>query len=78
MITSCPYPDSSTVVCSMGQHERCEGNCPCDCHLLGRALPAILRMTVARERRLQRYLITIALWIILSAAFIYFAFQFAF
>ena len=33
MITSWPYPGSNTVVCSMGKHGRCKGNCSCDCHL---------------------------------------------
>ena len=33
MITSWPYPGSNTVVCSMGKHGRCKGNCSCNCHL---------------------------------------------
>jgi hypothetical protein len=31
MSTSWPYPGSTTIVCSMGKHERCPGNCSCDC-----------------------------------------------
>ena len=37
MVTSWPYPGSNTVVCSMGAHERCKGNCSCDCHLQSHA-----------------------------------------
>jgi hypothetical protein len=48
MSTSWPYPGSSTVVCSMGEHERCKGNCSCDCHLQGHAIVAS-RLTRPQE-----------------------------
>jgi hypothetical protein len=57
MITNWPYPGSSTVVCSMGEHERCQGsNCSCDCHLQSRALHVMHRLTVAQERRLKLFI----------------------
>ncbi len=57
MSTSWPYPGSSTVVCSMGEHERCKGsNCSCDCHLQCRALHVMHRLTVAQEQRLKLFI----------------------
>jgi hypothetical protein len=44
MSMSWPYPGSSTVVFSMGEHERCKGDGSCDCHLQGHAIVA-MRLT---------------------------------
>jgi hypothetical protein len=52
MSTSWPYPGSSTVVCSMGEHERCKGNCSCDCHLQGHAIVG-MRLTRPQEIRFE-------------------------
>ncbi len=46
-----PYPGSTTVVCTMGEHERCKGNFSCDCHLQGHAIPAAMRLTTPQEIR---------------------------
>jgi hypothetical protein len=53
MSTSWPYPGSSTVVCSMGEHERCKGNCSCDCHLQGHAIAA-MRLATPQEIHFER------------------------
>jgi hypothetical protein len=50
MSTSWPYPGSVTVVCSMREHERCMGNCSCDCHLQGHAI-AVMRLIRPQEIR---------------------------
>jgi hypothetical protein len=55
MSTSWPYPGSRTVVCSMGEHEHCNGNCSCHCHLQGRALP-VIQPEVIMMRRLDELL----------------------
>ena len=47
MSTSWPYPGSNTVVCSTGEHERCKGNCSCDCHLQS---PRLRRYGLRRPR----------------------------
>jgi hypothetical protein len=52
MTTTWPYPGSNTVVCSMGEHERCKGNCSCDCHLQGHAI-ADMRLTKPEEIRFE-------------------------
>jgi hypothetical protein len=54
MSTTWPNPGSITVVCSMRDHERCGGNCSCDCHLQGHAIPAAMRLTRPKEIRLDR------------------------
>jgi hypothetical protein len=57
MITSWPCPGSSTVICSMGEHELCQGsNCSCDCHLQSRAPHVMHRLTIAQERRLKLFI----------------------
>jgi hypothetical protein len=36
---------------------KCPGeNCSCDCHLQGRALPVMQRLTVAQEQRLELFI----------------------
>jgi hypothetical protein len=54
MSTTWPYPGSITIVCSTGDHERCGGNCSCDCHLRGHAIPAAMRLTRPQEIRFER------------------------
>jgi hypothetical protein len=49
MSTSWPYPGSYTVVCAMGEHERCKGNCSCDCHLQSPRLRPIRLATPSEQ-----------------------------
>ena len=51
MSTCWPYPGSRTVVRSMGDHARCQGNCSCDCHLQRHAVPVAMRLTTPQEIR---------------------------
>jgi hypothetical protein len=37
----------------MGEHERCKGNCSCDCHLQGHAIAA-MRLATPQEIHFER------------------------